>query len=82
MSMPTPKSEIALIEAFTDTKVIGLTINHENMTDAQVSDAISGYADDLGIPVTDALSRPPEHLADMVIAAFPDIGVTFTAAAE
>ena len=33
MKMPTPESEIRLIEAFSDTKVIGLTINHENMSD-------------------------------------------------
>jgi uncharacterized NAD-dependent epimerase/dehydratase family protein len=81
MEMPTPQSEIALIEAFTDTKVIGLTINHENMTDTQITAAIVGYADELGIPVTDALNRPPGHLADMVFAAFPHIGETLPAAA-
>ena len=32
MSIPTPASEINLIETFADTKVIGLTINHEDMT--------------------------------------------------
>ncbi|MFP6654151.1 MAG: DUF1611 domain-containing protein, partial [Myxococcota bacterium] len=30
--MPTPAAEINLIQTFADTKVIGLTINHENMT--------------------------------------------------
>lgn len=82
MAMPTPESEIALIEAFSDTKVIGLTINHENMTDAEIGTAIAQYADELGIPVTDALSRPPERLSDMVISAFPDLGASLTAAAE
>ncbi len=37
LPMPTPASEINLIETFADTKVIGLTINHENMTDAEVT---------------------------------------------
>ena len=39
--MPTPRREINLIETFADTKVIGLTINHENMTDAEVTAAIT-----------------------------------------
>ncbi len=71
--MPTPASEINLIQTFAQTKVIGLTINHENMTDEQVSEAITQYEDELGIPATDALTRPPEHLVDMVFAAFPKI---------
>ena len=38
--MPTPASEINLIETFSETKVIGVTINHENMSEAEVSAAI------------------------------------------
>lgn len=71
MAMPTPASEINLIETFADTKIIGLTINHENMSDIQVSAAINQYQQELGIPVTDALTRSPEHLVDMVLTAFP-----------
>lgn len=68
---PTAASEINLIQTFADTKVIGLTINHENMSDDEVSAAIVSYELDLGIPVTDALTRPTTHLVDMVLAAFP-----------
>jgi uncharacterized NAD-dependent epimerase/dehydratase family protein len=75
MAMPTPATEINLIQTFADTKVIGLTINHENMADAEVSAAITRYQTELGIPVTDALSRPPERLADMVLSAFPELQV-------
>ncbi len=71
--MPTPASEIELIETFADTKVIGLTINHENMTDAEVSAAITLYEVELGIPVTDALTRTTGRLLDMVFAAFPEL---------
>ena len=73
MAMPRPDSEINLIQAFTDTKVIGLTINHENMTDADIGNAITQYEKELGIPVTDALNRPLERLAGMVFSAFPDL---------
>lgn len=71
--MPTPASEINLIETFADTKVIGLTINHEHMTDAEVTAAITLYELELGIPATDALTRPTERLLAMVFAAFPDL---------
>ena len=73
VTMPTPASEINLIETFADTKVIGLTINHENMTDSEISTAIAMYELELGIPATDALTRPTERLLDMVFAAFPDL---------
>jgi uncharacterized NAD-dependent epimerase/dehydratase family protein len=79
MTMPTPASEIKLIETFADTKVIGFTINHENMTDAEVSASISLHESELGIPATDALSRPPEHLVEMVLSAFPKLRKNATA---
>ena len=81
MTMPTPASEIHLIQTFADTKVIGLTINHEHMTDFEVAAAIRRYERELGIPTTDALSRPTEHLVDMVLAAFPELAEKQIAAA-
>lgn len=80
--MPTPGSEINLIETFADTKVIGLTINHENMTDAEVTAAITLYELELGIPATDALTRSPDRLVEMVFAAFPDLERKFAAGAR
>ena len=80
--MPDPESEIALIEAFADTRIVGLTINHEAMTDAEVSVAIKAYSNDLRIPVTDALTRPDRHLTDMVLAAFPHLWAAPLVAAE
>jgi len=77
--MPTPASEINLIETFADTKVIGLTINHENMTDAEVSAAMKIYEDELGIPATDALTRSPDLLVDMILASFPQLEKKLTA---
>ena len=76
MPMPSPDSEIRMIETFADTKVIGLTLNHENMNDAEVCAAIIRYEKELGIPVTDALTRSPVHLLKMVFAAFPDLKVS------
>ena len=73
MAMPTPVSEINLIQTFSDTRVIGMTINHENMEDADVDTAIATFEGELGIPVTDALSRPEVRLVDMIVSAFPEL---------
>ena len=81
MEMPDPATEINLIETFADTKIIGLTINHENMSDTEVSAAITKYEHELGIPSTDALTRPHERLIEMVLAAFPKLKGKLTSAA-
>lgn len=82
MAMPTPATEIHLIQTFSDTKVIGLTINHEKMTDDEVTTAITRYEAELGIPVTDALTRSPERLVEMVLSAFPKLEERLTAGAR
>ncbi|MGD8169953.1 DUF1611 domain-containing protein [Herbiconiux sp. P16] len=71
VAMPTVASEIALIEAFADTTVIGVTINHELMTDDEIGAVIDEYELDLGLPATDPLTRPLDRLVDMVLLAFP-----------
>lgn len=73
MPMPTAASEIALIEAFADTRVIGVTINHEEMTAVELEDAIAEHRLDLGLPVTDPLTRPAADLVEMVLLAFPQL---------
>ncbi len=71
MAMPTPASEINLIQVFADTRVIGLTINHENMTESEVDASVHGYERELGIPVADALTCSPELLLEMLVLGFP-----------
>ncbi len=73
MLMPNPASEIALIEAFADTKVIGVTLNHEGMSEVEISETIAAQSQKLGLPVTDALSRPTSHLLAMVLSAYPSL---------
>ena len=71
--MPTAASGIKLIELFAKTKVIGLTINHEGMSDGDVEAAIALYELELGIPVTDALWRSGDLLVEMILASFPSL---------
>ena len=81
MPMPLPATEINLIQTFADTKVIGLTINHENMTEAEVDAAVTRYEHELGIPATDPLTRSPERLVEMVLLAFPELETTLVVSA-
>lgn len=81
VAMPTAASEVRLIEAFADTKVIGLTLNHEHMSDAEISAAIIAYELELGVPTTDPLTRPLDRLVDMVLLAFPELAQPLATAA-
>ena len=76
LPVPTAASEIALIEAFADTRVIGVTINHENMTDAEIGEAIDAHELELGLPATDPLTRPLDRLVEMVLLAYPALART------
>lgn len=71
MPMGTAAGEIALIEAFADTRVIGVTINHEHMAPHEIGVAIEEHRLELGLPVTDPLTRPGSELVAMVLRAFP-----------
>lgn len=73
MPMPSPASEIALIETFANTKVIGMTLNHEGMSEDEISASITTLSQQLGLPVTDALSRPKPHLLAMLVDAYPGL---------
>lgn len=80
--MPTAASEIALIEAFADTRVIGVTLNHEHMTAEEIDHAIDEHELALGLPVTDPLTRPLDRLVDMVLLAFPALGAVTASSAR
>ena len=73
VAMPTVASEVALIEAFADTSVIGITVNHENLSEAELSASIDEIELELGLPATDPLTRPLSELVDMVLRAFPHV---------
>ena len=73
VDMPTVTSEIALIEAFSDTRVIGVTVNHENLSTQELADAIDEIELETGLPATDPLTRPLSDLVDMVLQAFPSL---------
>ncbi|WP_150468511.1 DUF1611 domain-containing protein [Francisella sp. SYW-9] len=64
--MPEIDDEINLIQTFSQTKVIGITINHENMNKTQVGEVIKEYSKKYKLPIVDALMSPSNLLFDMV----------------
>jgi len=73
LPMPTLESEIELIEVFSKTKVIAITINHEDMTDVEVKDTIDEYEDKYNLPVTDVLKFGCDKLIKKIYEVFPKL---------
>ena len=71
--MPTVEGEIELIEVFSKTKVIAITINHEDMTDDQVINTINEYEYKYELPTTDALLFGCDKLVESLFKEFPKL---------
>ncbi len=73
MPMPTLENEIELIEIFSRSKVIAITINHEDMTDEEIKDAIIEHETMFQLPTTDVLKYGCEKLVKKIFEAFPEL---------
>ncbi|MFC1610039.1 DUF1611 domain-containing protein [Myxococcota bacterium] len=73
MPMPTLASEIELIEVFSRSKVIAITISHEDMSDAEVEGTISEYEHHYGLPTTDVLKHGCHKLVRKLFDVFPQL---------
>ncbi len=73
IQMPTLKSEIALIEAFSNVKVVALTLNHEDMTDQEIVTTIADYEIDYQLATTDVLKFGCDKLVEVIYDLFPKL---------
>ena len=73
MPMPTLESEIELLEIFSRTKVIAITLNHEDMTDEEIKETITEYEERYQLPTTDALKYGCEKLVKRLFEVFPEL---------
>lgn len=73
MNMPSIQSEIDLIEHFCETKVIGITLNHEGMNSQEVNRTIHEYEHTHLLPVTDLLTTGSDKIIDSIIEFFPSL---------
>ncbi len=73
LAMPTPYSEIKLIETISKTKVIAITISQENMDEEEVLEAIENYEQKFKLPTTDVLSSGCQKLVQALSDQFPKL---------
>jgi uncharacterized NAD-dependent epimerase/dehydratase family protein len=71
--MPTLASEIALIEVFSKAPVIAITINHEDMTTAELTETIVEYESVYTLPTTDVLQCGCDKLVNTIRDTFPEL---------
>lgn len=71
--MPTLESEINLLEAFSKSKVIAITINHEDMTDIDVDKKILEYEFKYKLPSTDVLKYGSSKIVNKLFEIFPQL---------
>jgi len=71
--MPTLESEIDLLETFSKSKVIAITINHEDMTDVDVDRKILEYEFKYKLPSTDVLKYGCGKIVTKLFEIFPEM---------
>ncbi len=71
--MPTLDSEIKLLEIFSKSPVIAITLNHEDMTDDEVKNTILEYEFKYELPTTDVLKYGSDKLVKALIDFFPEL---------
>ncbi len=71
--MPALETEIELNEVFSKSKVIAITINHEDMAEAELEKIIAEYEDRYKLPVTDVLMYGCDKIIKKIYEVFPEI---------
>ena len=69
--MPTLAGEIGLIEMFSGSKVVAITLNHEDMSDDEMAAAVLEYECLYELPVTDVLTSGCGKLVEKLFEVFP-----------
>ena len=73
LAMPSIESEIQMIEAISQSQVMAITLNHEDLTDEEVNDTIIEYEDRFLLPTTDVLKYGSQKLIQMLCNRFPSL---------
>jgi uncharacterized NAD-dependent epimerase/dehydratase family protein len=73
LKMPTVESEIKLIEAISQAKVMAITLSHEDLSDKEVTDIIAIYEKKFHLATTDVLSHGCQKLVHALSHHFPEL---------
>ena len=65
--------EIEMIEMFSKARVMAITINHEKMDNAEISQFIKRYESEFNLPVTDVLKYGCDKLVKALLRTFPEL---------
>lgn len=71
--MPTLESEIELLEIFSRSRVIAISINHEDMVDGELEEIIAEYETRYRLPTTDPLKYGCGKFISRLLEVFPEI---------
>ncbi len=71
--MPTLQSEIDLIEIISGSKVIAITLNHEDMTDKEIDETVKDYEEKYELPTMDVLKHGCGKIVDRLLQMFPSL---------
>jgi uncharacterized NAD-dependent epimerase/dehydratase family protein len=79
LPMPNIVSEIRLIKAISQSQVIAIALNHENMTEMEVQKTIKSYEERLLLPTTDVLTYGCSKLTRALGNLFPALNRRYKA---
>ncbi len=71
LAMPTVASEIELIEAISQARVVAIALSHENLTDEETLKVIADYEKDFQLLTTDVLRHGCQKLVQALSQNFP-----------
>ncbi len=77
LAMPTVESEIKLIEAISQARVMAITLSHENLVDEDILKVIAEYEKQFQLPTTDVLSHGCQKLVQTLFNHFPKLNPNF-----
>ena len=76
LKMPTVESEIKLIEAISQAKVMAITLSHEDLSDKEILGIIANHENKFQLPTTDVLSHGCQKLVQALSNQFPKLRQT------
>jgi uncharacterized NAD-dependent epimerase/dehydratase family protein len=71
--MPTLRSEIVLNEIISGVRVIAITLNHEDMLDAEIEQTVEAYEQEYRLPTSDVLKHGCAKLVQSLLEEFPEL---------
>ena len=73
LAMPTVDSEIKLIEAISQAKVLAIALSHENLTEREILKIVEDYENQFQLPTTDVLNHGCQKLVRALGSSFPKL---------